>query len=101
MWIVHLYMDTHKTQLFKIFTFARLADIAYCLDKQLHEVSNFYHSIKREVAAYKKDGLVLAYIGAHDPEQLADDVRVPPEKATFGAPFVNQFRTKRQPGAAA
>ena len=70
-------------------------------------------SIKREIAAYKKDGLLLTYIGAHDPEQLAHDVRVPPEKAAFKEhfvryykvyrsikkPFVNQFRAKRQPGA--
>lgn len=53
MWIVHLYMDTHKTQLFKIFTFARLADIAYCLDKQLHEVSNFYHSITKPAGIFQ------------------------------------------------
>jgi hypothetical protein len=47
MWIIHLYLDESKKNLFKILTFERLSDIAYCLDKKLFEVSNFYHGIKK------------------------------------------------------
>jgi hypothetical protein len=53
MWIVHLYLDTQKTQLFKIMSFARLTDIAYCVDKKLHEVSNYYHTITKPVGIFK------------------------------------------------
>jgi hypothetical protein len=53
MWIIHLYLDTQKTQLFKILTFTRLADIAYCLNTRLHEVSNFYHGITKPAGIFR------------------------------------------------
>ena len=53
MWIVHLYTDTQKTELFKVMTFERLADISYCLDKKLHEVSNFYHGITKPTGIFQ------------------------------------------------
>jgi len=52
-WIIHLYLDELKSELFKIMVFATLGDIAYCLDKQLYEVSNFYHQIKKPQGIFK------------------------------------------------
>jgi hypothetical protein len=34
-------------------SFARLTDIAYCVDKKLHEVSNYYHTITKPVGIFK------------------------------------------------
>ena len=52
-WIIHLYLDELKSELFKIMVFATLGDIAYCLDKQLYKVSNFYHRIKKPQGIFK------------------------------------------------
>ena len=52
-WIIHLYLDELKSELFKIMVFVTLGDIAYCLDTQLYEVSNFYHQIKKPQGIFK------------------------------------------------
>ena len=46
-WRVFLYTDIDKKDLFKILNFERLEDIAYCLDKKIYEITNFYHKIKK------------------------------------------------------
>ena len=52
-WILHLYSDDTKSNLFKIMSFNTLNDIAYCLNKELYEVSNFYHQIKKPNGIFK------------------------------------------------
>ena len=52
-WILHLYLNTKKTDLFKSLSFERLIDIAYCLDTKIYEVSNFYHGIKKPHGIFK------------------------------------------------
>ena len=52
-WILHLYLDEDKNDLFKILKFGTLGDMAYCLDKKLYEVSNFYHQIKKPHGIFK------------------------------------------------
>ena len=53
MWILHLYLDSDKKQLFKIFKFHRLKNIAYCLNKEVFQITNFYHGIKKPDGIFK------------------------------------------------
>lgn len=47
-WIVCLYKDTEKTDLWKIMEFKTIKDIAYVLDMKQQEISNFYHKLIKE-----------------------------------------------------
>lgn len=52
-WVLNLYIDEEKTKLFKVLEFNTLKDIAYCCNKELFEISNFYHNIKKPSGLFK------------------------------------------------
>ena len=53
-WILTIYLDKNKKDLFKALEFNNLREIAYCLDKEIYDISNFYHKITKpkEVIEY-------------------------------------------------
>jgi hypothetical protein len=53
MWIIHLYLDFEHHTLFKILKFRRLLDVAYCLNKEVYQITNFYHNIKKPDGIFK------------------------------------------------
>ena len=53
MWLLHLYLDYGHQNLFKIFKFKRLVDVAYCLNKEVYQITNFYHEIKKPDGIFK------------------------------------------------
>lgn len=46
-WLVAIYYDVDKKQLFKMIEFNSLREIAYCLDCEIYDISNFYHRISK------------------------------------------------------
>jgi hypothetical protein len=53
-WIVNVYYDREKTELFKVLQFNTLKEISYCLDTKVHDVSNVYHKIKKPCGVFEK-----------------------------------------------
>ena len=53
MWLLHLYLDIEHQNLFKILKFKRLLDVAYCLNKEVYQITNFYHEIKKPDGIFK------------------------------------------------
>lgn len=47
LWLVAIYFDRDKKELFKIIEFNSLMEIAYCLNVKIYDVSNFYHKISK------------------------------------------------------
>jgi len=46
-WIMILFTDKTKKDIFKVLEFNTLKEIAYVMDKQIHDVTNFYHNITK------------------------------------------------------
>ena len=46
-WILEIYLDKDKTNIIHILIFNNLREIAYCLDRNIYDVSNFYHNITK------------------------------------------------------
>ena len=46
-WILEIYLDKSKTTIINILIFNNLREIAYCLNKNIYDVSNFYHNITK------------------------------------------------------
>ncbi len=46
-WVLCIYLDKSKKDLFKVLEFNSLREIAYCLDKEIYDISNFYHKITK------------------------------------------------------
>ena len=46
-WIMILFTDTNKTEIFKVLEFNTLKEIAYVMDKKIYDVTNFYHEITK------------------------------------------------------
>lgn len=46
-WVLCIYLDKNKNDLFKVLEFNSLREIAYCLDKEIYDISNFYHKITK------------------------------------------------------
>tara|TARA_R110000823_G_scaffold197614_6_gene328784 strand:+ start:319 stop:516 length:198 start_codon:yes stop_codon:yes gene_type:complete len=47
-WVVCLYKDIEKTDLWKIMEFNTIKDISYILNMKQQEISNFYHKLIKE-----------------------------------------------------
>ena len=46
-WIMILFTDKTKKDIFKVLEFNTLKEIEYVMDKQIHDVTNFYHNITK------------------------------------------------------
>ena len=46
-WILEIYLDKSKTTIIQILIFNNLREIAYCLNKNIYDISNFYHNITK------------------------------------------------------
>ena len=46
-WLVAIYIDIEHNELFRMIEFHSLRQIAYCLDANIYDVSNFYHRISK------------------------------------------------------
>ena len=44
-WILYLFEDEEKSELFKIMEFKSVKDIAYVLDMKREVISNFFHGL--------------------------------------------------------
>ena len=53
LWIVNVFLETEQIHLFKTLEFHTLKDIAYCLDTEVYQVSNFYHKITKPSGVFK------------------------------------------------
>ena len=60
-WILAIYLDDDKKDLFKALEFDSLRHIAYCLNKQIYDVSNFYHKITKPKGIFKQLYLYKSY----------------------------------------
>ena len=47
LWLLAIYFDEAKNNLFKILEFNSLREMAYCLNCEIYDVSNFYHRISK------------------------------------------------------
>ncbi len=46
-WIMILFTDLEKKDIFKVLEFNTLKEIAYVMNKEIHDVTNFYHQITK------------------------------------------------------
>ena len=46
-WIMILFTDTTKQEIFKVLEFNTLKEIAYVMNKKIYDVTNFYHEITK------------------------------------------------------
>ena len=46
-WVLAIHFDKFKKELFKVLEFNSLREMAYCLDCEIYDVSNFYHKISK------------------------------------------------------
>jgi len=46
-WLVAIFIDKEHKDLFRMIEFHSLREIAYCLDSNIYDVSNFYHRISK------------------------------------------------------
>tara|TARA_Y100000310_G_C20455022_1_gene702621 strand:+ start:426 stop:635 length:210 start_codon:yes stop_codon:yes gene_type:complete len=46
-WIMILFMDKQKKEIFKVLEFNTLKEIAYVMNKNIYDVTNFYHEITK------------------------------------------------------
>lgn len=44
-WILYLFTDSNKNEIFKIMEFKSIKDIAYVLDLQPQVISNYFHGL--------------------------------------------------------
>lgn len=44
-WVVYLFTDTNKKEIFKIMEFKTIKEVAYCLDIDAQTISNYYHKL--------------------------------------------------------
>ncbi len=51
-WLVAVYYDKDKKELFKMVEFNSLREIAYCLKVNIYDVSNFYHRISKSKGVF-------------------------------------------------
>lgn len=52
-WIINIYTDIEKTDLFKVIEVKTLKEISYIMNKKIFEISNFYHKIKKPDKIFK------------------------------------------------
>ena len=52
-WIMILFTDTKKDEIFKVLEFNTLKEMAYVMDKKIHDVTNFYHQITKPKKIFK------------------------------------------------
>ena len=62
-WIMILFTDTKKTEIFKVLEFNTLKEIAYVMDKKIYDVTNFYHAIT-------KPKMIFNYVNIYQSEFL-------------------------------
>ena len=60
-WILTIYLDKNKKDLFKALEFNNLREIAYCLDKEIYDISNFYHKITKQKEVFEYLYLYKSY----------------------------------------
>ena len=60
-WILTIYLDKNKKDLFKALEFNNLREIAYCLDKEIYDISNFYHKITKPKEVFEYLNLYKSY----------------------------------------
>ena len=46
-WILEVYLDIKKEKIIQILIFNNLREIAYCLNMNVYDISNFYHKITK------------------------------------------------------
>ena len=46
-WLLAIFYDIEHNDLFKVVDFHSLREIAYCMDCEIYDVSNFYHKISK------------------------------------------------------
>ena len=44
-WVLYLYEDKEKKDVFKTMSFATIKDVSYCLNLKPQDVSNFFHGL--------------------------------------------------------
>lgn len=44
-WLLHLYKDEDKTDLFKVMEFQTIKDISECIDVEPQVISNYFHGL--------------------------------------------------------
>lgn len=44
-WLLHLYKDEDKTDLFKVMEFQTIKDISDCIDVEPQVISNYFHGL--------------------------------------------------------
>jgi hypothetical protein len=52
-WVLAIHFDISKQQLFKVLEFNSLREMAYCLDCEIYDVSNFYHRISKPKGKFR------------------------------------------------
>ena len=60
-WILTIYLDKNKKDLFKALEFNNLREIAYWLDKEIYDISNFYHKITKPKEVFEYLYLYKSY----------------------------------------
>ena len=52
-WIMILFTDLEKKDIFKVLEFNTLREIAYVMNKEIYDVTNFYHEITKPKRIFK------------------------------------------------
>ena len=52
-WIMILFTDLEKTEIFKVLEFNTLKEMAYVMNKEIYDVTNFYHEITKPKSIFK------------------------------------------------
>ena len=52
-WIMILFTDLEKKDIFKVLEFNTLREIAYVMNKVIYDVTNFYHEITKPKRIFK------------------------------------------------
>jgi hypothetical protein len=52
-WVLAIHNDILKKDLFKVLEFNSLREMAYCLNCEIYDVSNFYHKISKPKGQFR------------------------------------------------
>ena len=60
-WVLAIHIDIAKLELFKVIEFNSLREMAYCLNCEIYDVSNFYHKISKPKGKFKYITIYKSY----------------------------------------
>ena len=52
-WIMAIHFDIYKKNVFRVLEFNSLREMAYCLNCEIYDVSNFYHKISKAKGQFR------------------------------------------------